>query len=539
MWAAWKIRKPKWTETRKLPSRIVVMLESCCAAGCWSILVDFAKLLFSCRNAKDGKNDASKIDWGSLPADIIESHLVFRPLRSLNRHWRRAVSNGVRHANLYPGSDLAVDHMHQCFPSIRSLRFHHALPIQGNLEVASACRGLRELGLDWPPVGESSGVNMSGLADGLTRLVMHSTGVTDNGCQRLVKLTNLRELSVISNKAGALGFSTICSMVWLTSLAISQRQLLSSSLTGLTNLSSLDLYRTGAADRDAHCIAQLTKLTSLGLGWTYMGDVGVAVIAQSLTNLVRLNLRGSSILDESCSSLATLPLLQCLTLANTRMGNLGCQCLTHSSSIAELDLSLSNLDREGCSYLSQIPQLTSVSLARIYCGGIRWGPFDLPPSLVRISLCHIDLSNGSSQVLTGMRLLTSLSVEGCIHDEMDCRVLRGLTDLVEVNLHSNSIGDRGCGLLRNLTKLTRLDVGCTDVGDRGCFWIARLTGLRWLNVDTEWIGDAGMKRLAGLKNLTYLHHGPKVTYKVRDVFPFLHYGVAVDTNMVHDRVLIW
>jgi len=152
----------------------------------------------------------------------------------------------------------------------------------------------------------------------LTNLNVGSNGLGAKGALALASLTNLTSLNVERNEIFVEGASELASLTNLTSLNMAYNGLLpmgadalDSSLTLLTNLTSLDVEGNRLGGQGMKGLVSLTNLTNLNLKDNLIENIEIDFISQNLTNLTSLDLEHNKIsgrygLDEFGSNLTNL-----------------------------------------------------------------------------------------------------------------------------------------------------------------------------------------------------------------------------------------
>jgi len=79
------------------------------------------------------------------------------------------------------------------------------------------------------------------------------------------------------------------------------------------------------------------------------------------------------------------------------------------------------------------------------------------------------------------------------------------SDVVIVEVHSNTFSDKDMVHIKELRRLQRLEVFGTQVTDSGLLHVSELHDLEELNLAITPITDGGLRHLTGLRKLQYLH----------------------------------
>ncbi len=125
--------------------------------------------------------------------------------------------------------------------------------------------------------------------------------LTDAGFERLRDLNHLQLLDLFNTRIGDVGLK---------------------HLTGLQELTSLNLAGTQVTDAGVPLLKSLPRLEKLHLGWTEVGDSGVAVLKE-MKSLRALNLCATRITDLGLQHLAAMSWLETLNLQETGIGDSG------------------------------------------------------------------------------------------------------------------------------------------------------------------------------------------------------------------------
>ena len=235
-----------------------------------------------------------------------------------------------------------------------------------------------------------------------------------------------------------------------------------SALSGLTNLTHLDLYENQI--RDISALSGLTNLTNLSLGINRIRDISAL---SGLTNLTVLDLYENEIRD--ISALSGLMNLEGLALNSNYISDLS--ALSGLTNLTSLVLEFNQI-----SNISALSGLTSLEGLNLRVNQI-----------------------SAISVLTGLTNLTRLSLGS--NQISDISALSGLTNLTSLTLESNQISNSS--MLSGLTNLTWLDLRSNQISDISA--LSGLTNLTHLTLRSNQISD--ISALSGLTNLTWLTLG--------------------------------
>jgi hypothetical protein len=110
----------------------------------------------------------------------------------------------------------------------------------------------------------------------------------------------------------------------------------------------------------------------------------------------------------------------------------------------------------------------------------------------------LPISGGGWEVAFHLRGRDLLADEGL-------KTLKGLGDVISLNLRDTKITSSGLAHLKDLSSLRRLHLERTDIDDRGLENLSGLTELEYLNLYQTQVSDAGLAHLAGLKKLRKIY----------------------------------
>ncbi|MDZ4686496.1 MAG: COR domain-containing protein [Planctomycetaceae bacterium] len=132
-------------------------------------------------------------------------------------------------------------------------------------------------------------------------------------------------------------------------------------LAGLTQLTSLNLWRNQIGPKGARYLAGLTQLTSLNLNFNQIGPEGPRQLA-GLTQLTYLDLVSNQIGAEGTEHLARLTQLTSLNLNINQIGDEGTRHLAGLTKLTTLDLESNQIGPDGAHRLAGLTQLTYLNL---------------------------------------------------------------------------------------------------------------------------------------------------------------------------------
>ncbi len=251
-------------------------------------------------------------------------------------------------------------------------------------------------GLEHVELGRCHKITDAGLVPlstlrGLAYLGLSGTGISDRGLASLAELASLRQLDLSGTEITGTGLAYLAGNPVLETLdlfgcvglrpetlavlrqfgglaelrlgrcgMVADRALV--QLRPLVGLASLSLEGLEVTDAGVLYLMDLTALSRLDVGWTQIGDAGVARIG-NLRNLRVLSLAGTRTTDAGLSYLARLPDLVELDLSNTGVTDAGLRTVSSLRSLEGLDLEGTAIHDAGLVHLGALPELR-----RLYLG---------------------------------------------------------------------------------------------------------------------------------------------------------------------------
>ncbi len=297
--------------------------------------------------------------------------------------------------------------------------------------------------------------------EGLKRLDLSLTYVSDRGVERLKRLADLEELNLYAAE-------------FITDAAIA-------FLRGNRTLRTLKLRGTDVTDTSLAYIAELPHLRSLDVSFTQITDVGLEHLS-ALTELEELNLGGNKISGEGLHVLKLLPKLKKLSFYGIQRRNAG-WCWAPVVTDLELDT------------ISLLAGLEDLNIGF----GVALGtprPANLGPADSEAE-CRIAggtrVTDAGLAKLTRLKKLRRLDVSGSAISASGLKNLAGLHELQRLSLWNvKGIDDSAAPALEVLASLTSLDLSNTAVTDQTLTALARLPNLRHLFVSETQITAGGV-----------------------------------------------
>ena len=270
-------------------------------------------------------------------------------------------------------------------------------------------------------------------------------------------------------------------------------------LTGLeyaTNLTSLNLHDNQKIS-DISPLANLTKLTTLNLGYNQLSDISPLA---NLTKLTALSLVWNQLSD--ISPLANLTKLTALSLYHNQVSDISPLAnltkLTH--------LSLFGNQVSDISPLANLTNLTDLHLNQNQVS-------DISPLANLTKLTDLDLGNNQVSDISPLANLTKLRLLYLSHSQLsDISPLSNLTKLTDLWIRDNQISD--ISPLSNLTNLIQLDLIRNQVSDISP--LSNLTKLTWLFLYQNQVSD-----ISPLSNLTKLTQLDLFGNRISDIAPLV------------------
>jgi Leucine-rich repeat (LRR) protein len=283
--------------------------------------------------------------------------------------------------------------------------------------------------------------------EGLKRLDLSFTYVTDRGIEQLQRLKQLEEL-------------TLDTAEFITDSAMSH-------LRGNQTLRRLVLRGTDITDVGLPYIAELTGLESLDLSFTMLGDVGLESLP-ALTELEELKLGGNRITGLNLNFLKLLPKLKKLSFHGIQRRNAGA---CWSPLITDLDL-------DAISLLSGLEELDLGIGISLGMGGEPAAP-----------------GGGNCRVAGGIQI-----------SDLGLAKLSNLKKLRRLDVSGAQLTPAGLKALQSLPQLERLSLwNCPALGDSAAKTLAAIPSLVNLDVSYTSMGDGALRNLAALPRLKYLY----------------------------------
>ncbi len=278
----------------------------------------------------------------------------------------------------------------------------------------------------------------------------------------------------------------------------------------MPRLTCIDLYRWEIGDLGVRCLCDaardghLASLRYLDLGWTGLGDTGVAELVdarQSFSALETLRLEWATLSAASMERLGRsvlgFPSLRSLTLRNVGLDTerlralLGAWDVAHPTLI-DLDLSHNPMHDHGARLLAGWLQRAATELRSLQLSNTRLGA-DGALAMATMwkrglmsNVYALDVSAnwlGSSGIAAWAEALENAGIERCetlnfsanqagpIGCAALCNALRKANTLSVLDLSDNAIGSQGARLVANLDSqcpsLTTLNIAHNDIDDLG------------------------------------------------------------------------
>ena len=389
--------------------------------------------------------------------------------------------------------------------------------------------------------------------DKLRRLVLASTGATDDGLKEIGKfasiqrleldgtnvtsgvlphlegLKQLKILSLAGTQVSDTGFAAIGKLTSLESLDLKRTRIHGPGvleLKSLTRLKTLDLRDTQVDDSDLSQLGQLTQLESLSLENTPITGAGFGEL-KGLVKLTALNFNRTRVGDSALRQFGKLPQLQRLELSSTRVTDGGLTDILAAAPVKYLDLFGTNITDAGLAVLQGKQGLQALYLTGTQTSDVGLSYLQNLKNLQVLDLAGTQITDVGLQYLQGMKLVslklgkTRISGPGLKH-------LAGLAELRVLDLSGTSVTDdslldlaplkklqtlllsgtrvtsNGMNHLQGAPQLVELQLEATEVADPGVELLASLPNLQRLNLNETAVTNEGLKHLKKMGKLTVL-----------------------------------
>lgn len=309
------------------------------------------------------KGLAALLDLPSLIAlDLTRS--------TIGDHGLRVVSGcaGLRRLNLWGAegvTDLGVGELSQARALTRLELGRCGSLTDHAVQAVCSLPELEILGLSATSISDAA-LDSLATAACLRRLDLSATALTGRALAALSQLRSLHSLNMsgcVRLRPETLG--ALRAFRDLSTLQLGRCGLLTSSslvhLRWLKDLRSLGLEGLDITDAAILYLDGLAGLEVLDLGWTAIGDRGLARL-RSLQGLEALSLPGTQITDEGLHHLMGLPNLTYLDLSDTIIGDAGLRVLSGLKALTALDLEGTQIHDAGLVHLGELPALTQLFL---------------------------------------------------------------------------------------------------------------------------------------------------------------------------------
>lgn len=227
-------------------------------------------------------------------------------------------------------------------------------------------------------------------------------------------------------------------------------------------------------------LGDLPDLTSVSLGWTPIGDSGLAAL-ENLSGLETLTL-GPRTTDKGLVHLKKLSNLERLTLRGTAVTGAGLAHLNCWPQLEYLDLGATQITDAGLVHLSHAPKLRDLHLDNTKLGDAGLAHLRNLPELTHLTLAGTKVTDAGLVHLKSLGKLRLLDLEGTQVTGAGMQHLKDLPSLGTLRLHGTKLTDEGLVHLKDLAGLTSLDLGNTKITDAGLVHLKELPKLRYLHL---------------------------------------------------------
>ena len=273
-----------------------------------------------------------------------------------------------------------------------------------------------------------------------------------------------------------------------------------SYISGLKNLTDVDLKQTHITDEGLEHLSRLTNLQRLGLDENIQLSNKALEHLSELTNLKRLSCKGNYLIDNAgLSYLKGLTALEEINLEGTFVGDKGLEHFNKMTRLKTVDLSRTKVTGSGLS------QLSPDSLETVLLFGAPLTDEGLAGVQKLINLKHLNLigvdnqgqlTNKGIRCLQGLKSLEILSIDGHRRvDDWAFSYLRNLTELRQLFMSGTGVNGSEFEQLAKMPKLELLHLGNCKVTDNNLAKLPALPALNTLFLNETLVTDAGLPHL--------------------------------------------
>lgn len=308
---------------------------------------------------RDGEGSVTEVDLRETTIDDAAlTHLAgLRRLRSVT-----LAGTGVTDAGL---ETLGTISTLQAL-DLRECKITNAGP--AHLAGLTNLRTLRLSGKDGGTTVDDEGLVALAKLTKLKVLGLDFLWVSEKGLEGLGELQDLEELYLAQTLVDDGSLATLARFPRLKKLRISKTQVTGEGLTHLaklTQLEELDLSECSQLEDDGLArLSGMTQLTRLNLWRVQIGDAGVAHLA-GLTNLQWLNLDNTMLTNAGLKALTGMNRLTFLHLGSTAVSDAGLQQLESLTALKDLKVTRTPVTAEGVAALKKKLPHTEIQLQYI------------------------------------------------------------------------------------------------------------------------------------------------------------------------------
>ncbi|MGH7135374.1 MAG: hypothetical protein ACREHD_06510, partial [Pirellulales bacterium] len=210
-------------------------------------------------------------------------------------------------------------------------------------------------------------------------------------------------------------------------------------------------------------------------------DMAIARI-NGCVQLRELDLLGASVTDDTLEQLAAFPSLMKLSLLGAKVDDEGLRHLGKFRNLSRLDLRMSGITDDGLIALAGLRSLAEIDIehTRVTAEGVAWLRQTRPGLRVRATTNDASLGRIATFY---RRRQTRLSRD------------RAPLPLLRLPAIGPDVTDAGVALLRGMTQIRELDLTDTRVTDASVDSLATLSGLKQLALRGTQVSDGGVERL--------------------------------------------
>ena len=337
----------------------------------------------------------------------------------------------------------------------------------------------------------------------LESLGLDETQVNDSQLAKLKDLENLRSIWLNNADISDKGLATLARHKKLEKLVLAECKGIDGSgfeqLKECKNLNSLSLMNCPLSDENGVHLKGFTKLKTLGLDGTGVGDATVQSLNR-MTAMEQLWLNQSKITDKSFVAIGAMRNLKKLVLADCRnFSGSGFSQLKRCVNLAELYLENCKIENESTGHLPGIFGLKKLVLTNNPITDECLKGIAGCRNLNILSLSNCKIEGDGIEDLGDCSNLTELALKNCPISDEHAEGLSRLTKVRILWLDGTKIGNGAIyhlGQLARSKRIVTLGLESTNITDSCIDDLTKLKSLRTLDVRNTKITTTGMEKIA-------------------------------------------